>query len=147
MAKQVESYVIDLRRDLHLHPEISLQEVRTIQVVTDELTKMGIDFEVVPNGGVIGCIKGAHEGKSLILRADLDALPMKEAETNLKGQKVAVSKNNDAAHTCGHDGHTAMLLGAAKILNQHKENLNGTVILAFEQGEENGGGIYPLAED
>lgn len=141
-AEQVEDYVIALRRDLHLHPEISLQEERTIKVVTRELAEMGIEYELVPNGGIIGYIKGGTEGKSLILRADLDALPMKEEKMNLNQLKQVVSKNDEAAHTCGHDAHTAMLLGAAKILSQNKEQLKGKVILAFEQGEENGGGIY-----
>lgn len=140
-AKQVEQFVIDLRRDFHLHPEISMQEERTIQVVIEELKKMGIEYEIVPNGGIIGIIKGKQAGKSIILRADLDALPMKEEEKNLNQSKIVVSKNDDAAHTCGHDGHTAMLLGATKILSQNVDKLNGDVILAFEQGEEIGGGI------
>ncbi|MEH7276504.1 amidohydrolase [Neobacillus vireti] len=143
-VKEVDNYVIGLRRDLHLHPEIGLQEERTIRVVTDELKKLEIEYEVVPNGGVIGIINGEHEGKSLILRADLDALPMKEEELNLKERKIVVSTNNEAAHTCGHDGHTAMLLGAAKILSHNKDKLKGKVILAFEQGEENGTGIYNI---
>lgn len=143
-AKEVDDYVIKIRRDLHLHPEIGLQEVRTIKVVTEELAKMGIQYEIVSNGGIIGFIEGNQPGKSLILRADLDALPMKEEENNLKGKKVVVSKTDEAAHTCGHDGHTAMLLGAAKILMQHRDKLKGRVILAFEQGEEMGGGIYKL---
>lgn len=144
LARQVETYVIELRRDFHRYPELSLQEHRTIGVVTSELEKMGIPYEVVPNGGVIGIIEGADPGKSLILRADLDALPMKEEEVNLKTKKLVVSETDQAAHTCGHDGHTAMLLGAAKIFSENKEKLKGKVILAFEQAEEIGGGIYRL---
>ncbi|MFC5592048.1 amidohydrolase [Sporosarcina soli] len=143
-AKEVEDFVIDVRRDLHLHPEISLQEERTIKVVTEELKRMDIEVEIVPDGGIIGIIHGEQAGKSLVLRADLDALPMKEEEWNLKERKVVVSTNDGAAHTCGHDGHTAMLLGAAKILTQNKDKLKGKVILAFEQGEENGTGIYNI---
>lgn len=144
LAKQVEDYVIELQRDFHLHPEIGLQEERTIKVVTEELTKMGIPYEIVPNGGVIGTIEGTQPGKTIVLRADLDALPMKEEPTNLKGPKVVVSKYDHAAHTCGHDGHTAMLLGAAKILAEHKDAIRGKVLLAFEQAEEIGGGIHQL---
>ncbi|WP_312116935.1 amidohydrolase [Brevibacillus reuszeri] len=143
-AKEIEEYVIGIRRDLHLHPEIGMQEVRTMKVVTDELEKLGIAYEVVPNGGIIGTIYGEQEGKALILRSDLDALPMQEEETNLKGKKTVVSLNDDAAHTCGHDGHTAMLLGTAKILSENKDKVKGKVILVFEQGEEIGKGIFAL---
>jgi amidohydrolase len=145
-AEKVENYVIAIQRDLHLHPELGLQEVRTMKVVTEELEKMGIPFEVVPNGGIIGFIEGEQDGKTLVLRADLDALPMQEEETNLYKNKVIVSQYDDVAHTCGHDGHTAMLLGAAKILSQNKDQLKGRVILAFEQGEEIGGGIFELLQ-
>ncbi|WP_342513352.1 amidohydrolase [Sporosarcina sp. FSL K6-1522] len=146
LAEKVEQYVIDIRRDLHLHPEISMQEVRTMKVVTEELEKMGIPYEIVPDGGIIGIIEGENGGKSIILRADLDALPMDEEETNLKQEKVVISQHEGAAHTCGHDGHTAMLLGAAKILTQNKDKVNGKVILVFEQGEEIGGGIQNLLQ-
>ncbi|SOC44971.1 amidohydrolase [Ureibacillus acetophenoni] len=144
LAKQAEPYVIELRRDFHRYPEVGLQEHRTIGVVTSELEKMGVPYEVVPNGGVIGVIEGTEPGKSLILRADLDALPMKEEEVNLKTKKLVVSETDHAAHTCGHDGHMAMLLGAAKILSENKDHIRGKVILAFEQAEEIGGGIYNL---
>ena len=143
-ALDIEDYVIRTRRFLHENPEIGLQEKNTIQYVTNELNKMSIPFEIVENGGIIGYIVGNKPGKKVILRADLDALPMKESEFNLKQKKEVVSKNDAAAHTCGHDAHTAMLLGAAKILTAHKELINGTIILAFEQAEEIGGGIYNL---
>jgi len=143
-VSEIEDDVIAIRRDLHMHPEISMEEERTIEVVTRKLAELNIDYEVIPYGGVIGIIKGERPGKSIILRADLDALPMKEATKNLKHNKVVVSKYDHAAHMCGHDGHTAMLLGAAQILTKSKHKLNGNVILAFEQGEENGKGIYRL---
>ena len=117
----LEDYVISTRRYLHENPEIGLQEKNTIQYVTNELNKMSIPFEIVENGGIIGYIEGNKPGKKIILRADLDALPMKESEFNLKQKKEVVSKNDAAAHTCGHDAHTAMLLGAAKILAAHKD--------------------------
>lgn len=144
LATELEDYVINIRRDLHRNPEVSMQEKRTIKVVTDELEKMKIAYEVIPYGGVIGFIEGEAPGKSIILRSDLDALPMKEAPKNLKQDKVVVSKTDKAAHLCGHDGHTAMLLGAAKILVKHKDKIKGKVILAFEQGEEDGKGIYRM---
>lgn len=140
----IEQYVIDIRRDLHRHPEIGLQEVRTMNVVTQELSDLGIPFEIVQDGGIIGFIHGAQSGRTIILRADLDALPMKESELNLKQKKAVTSTIDNAAHTCGHDAHTAMLLGAAKILSSKREELAGSIILAFEQGEEMGGGIKNL---
>lgn len=144
LAKQAEEYVVGLYRDLHEHPEIGMQEERTIQVIVDELSKLGIENEIIPHGGIIGIIEGDRPGKTIVLRADIDALPMKEEPNNLKQPKVVVSQDDRAAHTCGHDGHTAMLLGAAKILVENKQALEGKVILAFEQGEEVGGGIYRI---
>jgi len=144
LAKQVEDQVIHIRRHLHEYPEISMEEENTIAFVTNKLKEIGIPYEVVPKGGIIGVIEGRAGGKSLILRAELDALPMQEAETNLSQQKVVISQIADVAHTCGHDAHMAMLLGSAKILYENRKNLNGKVLLAFEQGEEMGGGIYAL---
>lgn len=144
LAKEIEEEVIHIRRELHEHPEVSMQEFRTIKVVTKNLENIGVDYEIIPYGGVIGTIEGKQPGKTIILRADLDALPMKEEAMNLNQKKVVVSKTDKAAHTCGHDGHTAMLLGAAKILASHRSEIKGKIILAFEQGEEIGGGIYRL---
>lgn len=145
-AMNIEEYVIEIQRNLHMHPEISMQEERTMEVVMTNLKKMNIKYEQVINGGIIGIIDGNRMGKTIVLRADLDALPMKEASKNLTQEKKVVSLNDQAAHTCGHDGHTAMLLGAAKILSNHKDMINGRVILAFEQGEENGKGIYRMLQ-
>lgn len=121
-----------------------MQETKTIEFICQELEKMAIPYKIVPDGGIIARINGNREGKTLILRADLDALPMQEANTNLSKEKKVVSKVDGVAHTCGHDAHTAMLLGAAILLNRHKEYINGTVLLVFEQGEEIGGGIENL---
>src|SRR5690625_13558 len=145
-AKQIEDDIIAIRRDLHLYPEIALQEKRTIEQVVKHLELLDVQIEIIPNGGIIATMEGNKRGKTLILRADLDALPIEEAETNLQGKKQVVSKNKGAAHLCGHDGHTAMLLGAAKILHQYRENIEGNVIFAFEQAEENGQGIYRLLQ-
>lgn len=144
LAGDIEDYVIGIRRDLHEHPEVSGEEDRTIERVASELEKMGLSSEVIKNGGVLSIIEGTHPGKTLVLRGDLDALPMTGNKHNLKGEKAVVSQNDGAAHMCGHDGHTAMLLGAAKILSENKDLITGRVILAFEQGEENGRGIVGI---
>ena len=143
-AKKIEQYVIDIRRDLHENPEISGEEVRTIKLITGELEKLNLEYEIIPDGGIISIIEGKLPGKSIVLRGDIDALPMKEEATNLKGPRSVISKTKNAAHMCGHDGHTAMLLGAAKILAEHKDEMKGKVILAFEQGEESWYGITNL---
>ena len=143
-SKEVNDYVIKVRRHLHENPELSMEEFKTIEFVTEQLTSMNIPYETVANGGIIGKIEGAKQGKTLILRADLDGLPMQEATTNLTKEKVVISKVDGIAHTCGHDAHTAMLLGASKILAKHRDSLTGTVLVVFEQGEEIGGGIINL---
>ena len=145
LAQQAEEYVIGLRRDLHRHPELSGEEKRTLGVIERELTGMGIPYTVVPNGGILGFLDGADpSGKTVLLRADCDALPIRENPENLAGPRCCVSENDGVMHACGHDGHTAMLLGAAKILSQHREAIHGRVILLFERGEEGRGNLFTL---
>jgi amidohydrolase len=146
LAKKGEAEVIDIRRLLHQNPEVSMQEDNTIQFVTEKLKTLGIRCERVPDGGIIGILDWAGPGKTLVLRSDLDALPIEEATENLRGNKVVVSKQQGVAHLCGHDAHMAMLLGAAKILAENREAWFGRVLFAFEQGEEMGGGIFNLLD-
>src|SRR5699024_77881 len=102
-----------------------MKETETIQFVCDELEQMDIPFEIVPEGGIIGTIEGDKPGKTLILRADLDALPMQESTMNLLKEKNVVSKIDGVAHTCGHDAHTAILLGVSKLLVQERAHIHG----------------------
>ncbi len=141
-SKGMLDYAIKVRRHLHVNAEPTSYELETIKYIMSELDTMGIPYENIPDGGVLGYIQGPHEGKTVLLRADCDALGMKESPNNAKGPKVCVSKNDNAAHMCGHDSHVAMLLSAAKILNDNKDQLQGRVILLFERGEEGGGCIY-----
>ena len=133
MFLEQESYIVEMRRWFHRHPEVSLKEKNTSQKIQDELTKMGIPFEVLaPNYGVIATIKGKlGEGKTLVLRADIDALPVTE-DTGLD----FASENPGVMHACGHDAHAAMLLGAAKVLNSLKSQFKGTIKCFFQIGEE-----------
>ncbi len=139
-ARRIEDYIIKWRRYFHEHPELTGKEFETLRVIREELDNLGIEHIEVPNGGILGFIKGNKEGdKKVLLRADIDALPVLEKDNNLAGPRVTKSKNEGVMHACGHDGHTAMLLGAAKMLLEEKDNFGGEVILCFERGEEGGG--------
>ncbi|MBR0113667.1 MAG: amidohydrolase [Firmicutes bacterium] len=138
-------FVRSVRRELHLHPELTGREWNTVALIHKELTRMGIPFDNVPDGGVLAYIEGEKPGKTVLLRGDCDALPMQEDPLNGgKQPKPCVSCEDGAAHTCGHDVHTACLLGAAEVLNAHKDEIEGRVILMFERGEEGGYRIYYL---
>ena len=148
LAKEVDSYVVSMRRHFHENPELSNQEEATLARVKQELDGMGIPYEEIPYGGLLGFIEGTKpgKGKTVLLRADCDALPVKETKNNLAGPRVCCSKVDGVMHACGHDGHMAMLLGAAKILSAHKDEIAGKIILLFERSEEIGPGInYCLA--
>ena len=133
------------RRDLHEHPEILFETHRTAKVVAEKLAEFGCDEIVTGIGrtGVVGVIKGKSDTKGMVvgLRADMDALPILE-ETGLP----YASKTKGAMHACGHDGHTAMLLGAARYLAETR-NFDGTVVVIFQPAEEGGGGGREMCED
>lgn len=136
-VKNLEEYMIKWRRHFHENPELSGEEFETLETLKKELDNLGIDFIEIEDGGILGFIKGEKPGdKKVLLRADIDALPVQEKPNNLAGPRVCQSKNDGKMHACGHDGHMAMLLGAAKILLEEKENFGGEVILCFERGEE-----------
>ena len=148
LAKEVDSYVVEMRRYFHEHPELSNQEEKTVERIAQELDAMGISYNIVPKGGIIAVLEGENpgQGKTVLLRADIDALPVQEQENNLAQKRVCCSQVPGVMHACGHDGHTAMLLGVAKILAAHRDAIHGKIILFFERGEENGGGQpYMLA--
>lgn len=134
LAKEQESYIIQARHHLHAHPELSCKETETTRFICGELEKMGIAVETFEGiTGCVGTIEGAHPGKTVMLRADIDALPIQETPG-----KSYCSQNAGVMHACGHDCHTAMLLGAARILSSHREEIHGTVKLIFQMGEEVG---------
>lgn len=138
-AKEIESYIIDLRRDFHVHPELSYKETRTSEIVCNELEKMGIPYERVEKNGVVGIIEGKEPGKKIAIRADIDALPMQE-ENDVPYKSCIPG----VMHSCGHDGHTSILLGAAKLLNEAKDEFSGKVFLCFQSAEEVGGGAHEI---
>ncbi|MFC4617226.1 amidohydrolase [Camelliibacillus cellulosilyticus] len=124
--------VVEWRRHLHRHPELSFQEVHTAQFIYDTLLSFGnIDLSRPTKTSVVGRIKGGQPGKVLAIRADIDALPIKE-----KNNFSFKSENDGIMHACGHDGHAAMLLGAAQVLSEHRDLLHGEVRLIFQHAEE-----------
>jgi len=144
LARQYSPEFIEIRHHLHSNPELSYQEFKTSAFVQDKLKDFGIPFEVKATTGVVGLIKGKNPGNRIIaIRADMDALPIKE-ENNIPYK----SKNEGVMHACGHDVHTSCLLGAAKILNELKDEWEGTVKLIFQPGEEkNPGGASFMIKD
>lgn len=134
LAKEQEDYVIQCRRHLHAHPELGTEEVETTRFIKNELEKMGIEVQTFDGiTGCVGTIKGGKPGATVMLRADIDALPIQE-----NPGKSYCSQNPGVMHACGHDCHTAMLLGAARILNDHRDEIPGTVKLLFQMAEEIG---------
>lgn len=142
LAKKHKDYVVELRRDFHMYPEKSFEEFRTSKKVKEELDKMGIPYISAAKTGVIATVSGGKPGKTVALRADMDALEVYE-----KNEIPYKSKNEGLMHACGHDGHTAMLLGAAKILSEIKDEINGTVKLLFQPAEEVAQGALKMIED
>ena len=142
VAKNLSDYMTGIRRDIHAHPELGRQETRTQALILKELEAMGIEARPCADTGVLGIIRGGKEGKTIGLRADIDALPVKE-ETGLP----FASQNEGVMHACGHDLHAASLLGAAKLLNAHKEELCGNVKLFFQPDEEGDGGAQRMVNE
>jgi len=144
LAAQGQDENIAIRRHLHANPELSYQEFETCKFVQAQLTKIGIPFTVIATTGVLGIIEGKNPTKRVIaLRADMDALPIvEENDVDYK------SKNAGVMHACGHDVHTTILLGAAKILWSLREEFEGTIKLLFQPGEEkNPGGASYMIRD
>ena len=140
--KEIEKMIIDWRRDFHQFPELSFQEHRTGDVIADELRSMGLEPKVkVGKTGVTADLKFGN-GPVIGLRADMDALPIQETS----GLPFS-SQNDGVMHACGHDGHMAMLLGAAKALTQKDNQYNGTVRFIFQPAEEGEGGARYMIED
>ncbi|HBY3070249.1 TPA: amidohydrolase [Clostridioides difficile] len=141
-AQSIEGEIIRWRRYLHENPEIGCNLPKTVTFVTSTLEKMGYSPKLTSNNGIVAVLDSENGGKTLLLRADMDALPIME-ETDLPFK----SKNKDASHSCGHDNHTAMLLGAAKILMDNKHLLKGRVKFVFEPDEETTRGAKSMIDD
>ena len=135
--------VYDIRHQIHMNPELGFEEYETSKLVSSELEKLGIEVtKNVAKTGVLGLIKGGYPGKTVALRADMDALRINE-----EGDYEFKSKNPGVMHACGHDGHTASLLGVAMMLNEIKDELHGNVKLIFQPAEEVEGGALPMIKE
>lgn len=144
IKKQIEDLneeLITLRRDFHMHPELGFEEYRSQEVVMNYLEKCGLKPEKMTKTGVVALLEGEKPGKTLLMRADMDALPVTE-----ENDVTYRSKNEGKMHACGHDGHMAMLLVAAKILSQHKDKIHGNIKFVFQPNEEDAGAIF-MVED
>ena len=140
-AQKMAQRLVDIRRDLHRHPELGMQEVRTANIVADYLEKLGLEVKKGVGGtGVVSILHSQNGGRTVALRADMDALPM----TDKKDVSYA-STVEGSAHCCGHDGHTAMLLGAADLLCDCQDSLEANVKFIFQPSEDRApGGALPM---
>ncbi len=136
----IEDKVIEWRRDIHQNPELSNREFKTAEKIAAHLESLGIETQTgIAKTGVVGILKGANPGKTVALRADIDALPVTE-KNDLPFKSEVTTEFLDAKtgvmHACGHDTHTAILMGVAEILSEHKDKINGTVKFIFQPAEE-----------
>jgi amidohydrolase len=142
-AKKLFPFSQALRRDFHLHPELGFQEVRTSGIIAKELREIGLEVTTgIAKTGVIAMIDGAQPGPVILLRFDIDALPI----TEQTGAEYA-SQTPGVMHACGHDGHAAIGLTVARLLNDHRDELHGTVKLLFQPAEEGAGGAETVIQE
>ncbi|MCB2202502.1 amidohydrolase [bacterium] len=142
-AQQIKSETIERRRDFHRHPELGLEEIRTAGIVAETLEKLGLDVTTeVGVTGVVGMLHGAKESPVLLMRFDMDALPIQE-ETGAPYASV----NPGKMHACGHDSHMAVGLSVAKLLSEQKDSLPGSIKFVFQPGEEGAGGAEKMVAD
>ena len=129
-AKSIKDEIVGYRRTIHQNPEVGAELPKTKAYVIEKLKEFGYYPKEICESGIVATIEGNKPGKTFLLRADMDALPMAEAtECDFKA-------NNGCMHSCGHDMHTAMLLGAAKLLKENQDEIEGTVKLVFQPDEE-----------
>lgn len=142
-ARALRSELVARRRDLHQHPELAFEEIRTGSIVAAELSALGLEVQTgVGKTGVVGVLEGARDGTTVLVRCDMDALPIQEANTT-----EYVSRSPNKMHACGHDGHVAIGLGVAKLLAAHRAQLAGRVKFVFQPAEEIAAGANAMIAD
>ena len=143
ISSTIISEIISIRRDIHQHPELGFHEYRTSAIVSDFLKSLGLKvYTNIAKTGVVGLLEGKNPGKTVAIRADIDALPITE-ENDIE----FASRIKNVMHACGHDAHTAIALGTAKILSGMKERISGNVKFIFQPAEESLGGAKLMIED
>ncbi|NHJ01978.1 MAG: amidohydrolase [Candidatus Heimdallarchaeota archaeon] len=141
-GKAIESYIVEIRRNIHSYPETAFEEYKTAEYIEFKLQEIGYQTVRIAKTGVIAILEGLSDGLTVALRADIDALNVTE-ETNLPYSSQISGK----MHACGHDAHVAMLLGAAKLIYEYKKELRGTLKFIFQPAEEGGGGAKRIVEE
>lgn len=142
-ANALKEELIARRRDFHAHPELGFEETRTASIVAQELSALGLEVQTgVGKTGVVAILEGSEEGQTVLLRADMDALPITELN-----EVPYASQSAGKMHACGHDGHTAIALGVAKVLASHRDKLKGRVKFVFQPAEELGQGAKAMEHD
>jgi amidohydrolase len=143
VPERIVSDVVAIRRDLHMHPELAFEEERTARMVAARLRSLDLEVHTgIARTGVVGIIRGAKPGKTIMLRADMDALPILEENSHSYRSTI-----DGKMHACGHDGHVAILLGAAQLIADRKDELAGTVCLVFQPAEEGRGGAKVMVDE
>ncbi len=143
LVKENKDYMIKIRRELHMYPETEFEEFKTAEIIKRELDKMNIPYkDKIAVTGIKAVIEGKSGGKCVLLRADIDALPI----TELNDVEYK-STHEGKMHACGHDAHTAIALGVCKVLNEMKDELCGRVIVIFQPAEEGAGGAKPMIDE
>ena len=143
-AEAQQDYVIESRRTIHRFAEVSGKEFKTSAFIEEEIKIAGLPYEKAGDTGWIAILDTGKPGSRIALRADIDALLVPEEPNNLAGPRVVVSDDPHTSHACGHDAHTAMLLGAMRVLAEQRDNLTGVIYFCFEEGEEDGRGILAM---
>lgn len=142
-AEALRDELVARRRDFHMHPELAFEEFRTSGIVADELRQLGLEVQTgIGKTGVVGILEGSQDGPTILVRADMDALPIRE-----ENGFSYISTIQGKMHACGHDGHTTIGLGVAKLLSQHREQIAGRVKFVFQPAEETVGGAKAMVAD